>query len=138
MARKTKDITIDKPGRDFGREFQLTELPAWDAFIVASKLAHALTVSGINLPDMAKTPEGIAEVGLTMLLYIKPEVGHPILEQLKDCVKAYPPKRKSGTGAFELAQANQPQEPATWLTLLTALYHLHLGFSKAADSPNSA
>lgn len=138
MARKSKDVEITAEGRDLGRVFKITELPAWDAFIVASKLAHALTVSGINLPDMAKTPEGIAEVGLTMLLYIKPDVGHPILEQLRECVQVYPPKRKAGSAAFDLVAASMPQEPATWLKLLTELYHLHLGFSKAAATPSSA
>lgn len=137
MSRKSKDIEITKEGRDFGRVFKITELPSWDAFIVASKLAHALTVTGINLPELAKSPEGIAEAGLTMLLYVKPDVGIPLLEQLRDCVQAYPPKRKPGTQAMDLVQANQPHEPATWFRLLTELYHLHLGFSAAAATPNS-
>ena len=136
-GRKTKDVTITKDGRDCDRVFKLTELDSWDAFIIAAKIAHALQASGINLPQVARTPEGLAEAGMDLLLYIKPDVGVPLLQELRECITVYPPKAKPGMPAMPLSQPNMPHETGTWLTLYRELFFLHLGFSQAAATPIS-
>ena len=135
--RKTKDVTIQKEGRDCGRVFKLTELDSWNAFIIAAKIAHALQQSGVNLPQIARTPEGVAEAGLDLLLFVKPEIGIPLLEELRECIQVYRPKSKPNEPALPLSGPNMPHEAGTWLTLYRELFYLHLGFSPAASSPIS-
>lgn len=137
MGRKTERVTIDAPGRDLGRVFILTELDSWSALILTAKIAHALTISGINVPEIAKNPEGLAEGGIRLMTYIAPSVAEPILNELRECVTVLPPRAKPGSLAQPLIPENQPHEIRTWFTLLTKLYYLHLGFSPAADIPTS-
>jgi hypothetical protein len=137
MGRKTERVVIDTPGRDLGRVFVITEMDSWNALILTSKIAHALSVSGINVPEIAKSPEGLAEAGIRLMTYIAPAVAVPIMEELRECVAVLPPRAKPGSPAQPLIPENQPHEIRTWFTLLTKLYYLHLGFSPAANTPIS-
>lgn len=137
MGRKTERVTISDPGRDNGRVFVLTEMDSWNALILTSKIAHALSVSGINVPEIAKSPEGLAEAGIRLMTFIAPAVATPIMEELRECITVLPPKGKPGAMPQPLIPENQPHEIKTWFTLLTRLYYLHLGFSPAADTPTS-
>jgi hypothetical protein len=137
MGRKTERVVIDSPGRDLGRVFVLTEMDSLAALILTAKVAHALSVSGINVPEIAKSPEGLAEGGIRLMTYIAPAVAEPLLHELRDCIGVMPPKAKPGAVAQPLIAENQPHEIKTWFTLLTKLYYLHLGFSPAANIPTS-
>lgn len=137
MGRKTERVVIDTPGRDLGRVFVLTEMDSWSALILTSKIAHALSLAGINVPEIAKSPEGLAEGGIRLMTYIAPAVAEPILHELRECIGVMPPKAKPGAVPQPLIAENQPHEIRTWFTLLTKLFYLHLGFSPAANIPTS-
>lgn len=137
MARNFERVTITDAGRDHGRTFLLTEMDSWSALILCSKIAHALSLSGINVPEVAKSPEGLAEGGIRLMTYIAPAVAEPILHELRECIGVFPPKAKPGALPQPLIAENQPHEIKTWFTLLTKLYYLHLGFSPAASIPTS-
>ncbi len=137
MGRNSERVVIDAPGRDLGRVFILTEMDSWAALMITAKIAHALSLSGINVPEVAKSPEGLAEGGIRLMSYIAPAVAEPILNELRDCIGVMPPKAKAGAVPQPLIPENQPHEIKTWFTLLTKLYYLHLGFSPAANIPTS-
>lgn len=52
MARKTCRVTIDADGRDKGKTFVLTELPALDIERWTVRLILALGKNGVSLPDV--------------------------------------------------------------------------------------
>jgi hypothetical protein len=131
MARKEKLVTIDDEGRDNGRTFVLTEMDSWEATVLTAKIAHALAVSGIDIPAIAKNPEGLAEAGIRLMMYIAPQVGVPIMEQVKDCIQCTTPKGAT----VPMIEDNKPQEIRTWFTLFKEIFYLHLGFSEAASTP---
>lgn len=137
MGRKSEKVVIDTPGRDLGRVFVINEMDSWSALILTAKIAHALSASGINVPEVAKSPEGLAEGGIRLMTYIAPAVAEPILQELRECITVMPPKARPGAIAQPLIAENQPHEIRTWFTLLTKLYYLHLGFSPAASIPTS-
>lgn len=137
MGRKTERVTISDPGRDNGRVFVITEMDSWNALVLTAKIAHALSVSGINVPEIVKSPEGLAEAGIRLMTYIAPAVAVPLMEELRECISVMPPRVKAGIPPQPLIPENQPHEIKTWFTLLTRLYYLHLGFSPAADIPTS-
>lgn len=137
MGRKSERVTIDTPGRDLGRVFVITEMDSWDALLLTARISHALSMSGINVPEIIKSPEGLAEAGIRLMTYIAPAVAEPILERLRECIGVMPPRAKAGIPPQPLIPENQPHEIRTWFTLLTRLYYLHLGFSPAVDTPNS-
>jgi len=54
MARKTCRVTIDADGRDKGKTFILTELPALDIERWTVRLVLALGKNGVNLPNTSQ------------------------------------------------------------------------------------
>jgi hypothetical protein len=136
MGRKTERVgPLVDHGRDTGRVFILTEMDSWNALILTAKISHALTMSGINVPEIMKSPEGLAEAGIRLMTYIAPAVAVPLMEEVRDCITVMSPKQKGMPQP--LIPENQPHEIKTWFTLLSKLYYLHLGFSPAADIPTS-
>src|SRR6185437_6783611 len=62
MSRKTKDITIDAPGRDQGKTFRLTELAAKPAEKWANRVFLALARSGLDLPPNLDLTGGMSGI----------------------------------------------------------------------------
>ena len=91
MALKSRDITIEK-GRDAGRVFRLTEMPAAKADNWAMRALIALAIGGVDLQGIIPQQGMIGMVGATLgaLGRIKPEDAIPLLNELLDCVEIIP------------------------------------------------
>lgn len=146
MARRTKTVTIDTPavaavpesvvggnklpatpakaeGRDHGKAFLVTEMPAWDATLFAAKALLALTNAGATVPDSTSGMAGLAVAGLQALEKLSFPQLKPLLEEMITCVQyvhkpGHPPQD---------ARENI-EEVSTYLTLFRAAFVLHTGF----------
>lgn len=138
MARKTETVTISADGRDRGKTFVLTELPAEQAeewFIRATAL---LVRSGADVPAgmFQAGPAAFFAIGVVAALM---GLGRapwaevkPLLDEMFACV-AWKPNIPQGlpTSDRHILDA-QIEEVATRLLLRERVLSLHLGFSVAA------
>jgi hypothetical protein len=146
MARRTETLTI--PGirseaageRDNGKVFILTEMDAYSGQDWALRALLALAASGVQLPAGATTTgwAGLASFGVTALLQAPYGAIKPLLDEMLAQAKY---QHHSTTGKPMPPQpiihgANcQIEEIKTFLTLHTALFKLHTGFSPADATP---
>lgn len=139
MARKTVTITIDKAGRDLGKKFQITEMPAYQAERWATRALLAITNSGLEVPEnFAKSGmAAMASFGLNMLTSIDFDTAAPLLDEMMSCVQI---DMSNGIvrELMEEGDGADIEEVATRLTLRKAVIELHLGFSFAGLSQTMA
>ena len=86
MARKTS--TFIGEGRDKGKHFLLTEMPATKAEDWAIRAMLALGAANVEIPDGALQlgMAALAEIGIKKLFSINPEQMRPLLAELMECV----------------------------------------------------
>ena len=139
MARKTKLVTITAEGRDNGKGFFLTEMPAVQTEKWAARALLALTSSGVELPEGfdARTASSaqLVSVGLEAFGKAKWDLIEPLLDEMMSCVQYVGNPEKSPD--VKLAMSSVPdaiEEVTTLLTIRKELLELHLGFS-LADRP---
>lgn len=135
---RTKEVTIDaeKGGRDAGKTYLLTEMPAIQADKWAMRFLNALLASGISIPDDAVGAglAGLASVASKMgeafgtFRGLNMDAIEPLLDQLLDCVQF---KASGGSLRKLMHSAGDIQEVKTIWTLRRELLELHLGFSLA-------
>nr|DAR77813.1 MAG TPA: tail assembly chaperone protein [Caudoviricetes sp.] len=89
MALKTKIVTIEK-GRDKGKKFEITEMPAAKIDNWAMRVLLALAGAGIDVAEANEGMMGLAKVAFAALGKIPPSVSVPLLDELLDCVKFIP------------------------------------------------
>ena len=132
MARATAIHTIMDGGRDQGKAFVLTELPASAAEAWAMRAILALMQSGVNLPDGFERTgmAGIAEIGFKALSGLQWEIAKPLLDEMWDCVKFLPDPKKPQMVRALIEE--DIEEIATRLKLRWEVFQLHVGFLKAA------
>jgi hypothetical protein len=92
MARKTAIITISAEGRDNGKVFLLTEMPASRAEAWGMRALLALAGGGVEVPDnfMGQGLAGIAIMGVQALGKLDWEVARPLLDEMFECIKVVP------------------------------------------------
>ena len=131
MARKQLDITISAEGRDKGKMFQITEMPASKAEKWAIRTMLALGKSGVEIPDnlQAQGMAGIASLGVRALTSLNFEDAEPLLAEMFDCVKCVPdPTRPEVTRALI---EDDIEEVSTRLSLRKDILSLHIDFFTA-------
>lgn len=131
MARKTANVTIDDEGRDRGKVFVLTELPASKAEAWAYRALLALIAGGVEVPDGFERMgmAGMAEIGIRALSSLKWEVAEPLLAEMWECVRFMPDPAKP-----QLIRAlieEDIEEIATRVKLRAEVWSLHADFLKA-------
>lgn len=141
MSRKEKTVTITAEGRDRGKAFFLTEMPADQGERWAFRTLLALSRGGIDLPP------GIFDGGFaglsTMLPYflvigLKSLHGaqwaevEPLLDEMMLCVQWKPPGGAPLQPLFPGVNC-QIEEVATRVKLRQEVLQLHVNFS-VADS----
>lgn len=89
MALKNKTIVIEK-GRDAGKQFLITEMPAAKIDNWAMRVLLALAGAGIDVAEASEGMMGLARVAFAALGRIPPDVALPLLDELLDCVQAVP------------------------------------------------
>lgn len=151
MTRHVRVVTITEDGRDKGKSFTLTEMPAdqgeWWAIRALSVLGNA----GLDLPKNALDAgmAGLASleatrgavsalfvVGLRMLPGVDVHALRPLLDEMMTCVQ-YQPPGKFAAQAINDGVMSQIEEIQTRLQLRAELLELHLGFSIAGLVSNS-
>lgn len=130
MARRTVDVTISAEGRDKGKVFRITELPADEAEEWAMRAILALANNGVDIPEeVMANPSlaGIAFVGTKALGRINANEAIPLLKTMMSCVTVVTDvgvarSLVEGPGA-------DIEEIQTRLFLRAEVISLHLGFS---------
>jgi hypothetical protein len=131
MARKQLDILVSAEGRDKGKMFQITEMPASKAEKWAIRTMLALGKSGVEIPDdlQAQGMAGIASLGIRALTSLNFEDAEPLLAEMFDCVKCVPdPTRPEVTRALV---EDDIEEVSTRLLLRKDILSLHIDFFTA-------
>lgn len=133
MARKTKEVTITTEGRDRGKVFIITEMPASRAEKWAARALLAITRSGVPMPEELRGAgmAAIAIVGLRAILSLSFDDAEPLLDEMMTCVQIKMPALTrpiidDGTEGEDI------EEPETRLLLRSEVLELHTGFSLAA------
>ncbi len=130
--RKTATYTVEAEGRDKGKTFVLTEMPAARAEDWAIRALLALGSANVDLPEGLEGlgMAGLAEVGLKKLFALNHETIRPLLAELMECVQVQPdPRRPEVKRAMIDGDA---EEVRTLLTLKYEVLKLHLDFSLGA------
>lgn len=131
MARKTKIITIDADGRDAGKSFLITEMPASQGEKWAARAFLALAKSGIEVPDNIQDMglAGIATVGLQAFGGVPWDLAEPLMDEMFRCVARIPDMSKPDV-ARPLVE-DDTEEIGTRVKLRAEVFELHTGFSQA-------
>lgn len=91
MARREIHFKIeDKASRDFGSEFIITEMSAWDAEELAQDIFRSMGDSGFSgiSPDVINMGcAGLATVGLSVLSAASPDVSKQLRDRLMSTVQ---------------------------------------------------
>jgi flagellar motor component MotA len=131
MARSTVNYTVKDEGRDSGKVFVLTEMPASKAESWAMRALLALMASGVEVPEgfdrmgMA----AMAEIGIRALSGLKWETAEPLLAEMWDCVQIMPDPTKPHVVRRLIEE--DIEEIATRVKLRAEVWKLHTGFLKA-------
>lgn len=127
--RKKKTVTIESEGRDKGKLFVLTEMPAAKAEGLALKIILLLTKSGINIPQNLEDlgVAGLASYGLELLSYIKYDELEPIIDEVWKCVQI---QGSNGVTRklIEDDESGDIEEISTRFFLKKEVISLHLNF----------
>lgn len=134
--RKTRDVTIEQEGRDKGRVYRITEMPASVAERWAIRALTAASRTNLDIGNvLGLGMQGIAIVGVTALLSSRFEELEPLLDEMMACIK---PHMIDG----QVIKVDRPldesdiEEVSTRLRLRREVLELHVGFSIADGLSN--
>lgn len=124
MARKEASFVADT-GRDKGKQFLITEMPASQAESWAIKAILAVGKAGIEIPEniASQGMAGLLAVGYMNLLKIPFEAAKPLLDEMMSCVQFIP----SSNVKRPLIE-DDIEEVQTRLLLRKAIWNLHMDF----------
>ena len=139
MARKTTTYTVDSEGRDKGKQFQLTEMPATKAEDWAIRAMFALGAANVEIPEGALQlgMASLAEIGIKKLFAVEAAQMRPLLAELMECVELVPNPQKPQVKIKYPVFESQVEEVKTLLLLKWEVLKLHLDFSLAASLSES-
>lgn len=128
--RKTKMVTVEAEGRDRGKVFLVTEMPAMQAEAWAIRAFFALANAGVELEDGYENMgmAGLAYVGLRALTRVRYEDAKPLLDEMMTCVKIVPDPSNPAF-ARDLVGQDDVEEAATLMILRAEVFELHTDFS---------
>lgn len=131
--RKTKDVVVALEGRDKGKVFRITEMPASQAEKWATRAFLALAHSGVEVPEYVSGAgmAGIAVLGLKALGGVSFEEAEPLMDEMMACVTIVRDP-KQPMMAFGLMEQDT-EEVSTRVLLRGEVFELHTGFSFAAE-----
>jgi hypothetical protein len=139
MARKTKTVVVSAEGRDQGKVFLLTEMPATRAEEWGIRLLLAMTKNGIDVPDdMASAGlAGVAAMGIKALGGVPFSDAKPLMAEMFACIQ----RVMSDPGRPEIVRGlveDDIEEIATRLMLRKEVFGLHVDFSRLVGNWTSA
>jgi hypothetical protein len=124
-VRATKTVTITAEGRDKGRTFLLTEMPASQAEEWATRALSAMARSGVDIPPeyVSQGWGAIAFIGIRSLLAADFEDVKPLLAEMMSCVQSVQPAITRPLVETDI------EEVATRIYLRDEVFRLHANFS---------
>ena len=134
MARKEEPITIKAEGRDKGKTFVMTEMPATKAAKWALRAFLAIARNGVDIPEEVA---GMGMRGILLIGFVRAigsmsfDDAERLTDELMECVEYVANVREP------LASRRRPleediEEIETHLMLRKAVFDLHVDFSKLA------
>lgn len=128
MARKTLTVTIQDEGRDKGKTFILTEMPAAQVEKWATRALLALARNEVDIPSGIENAglAGLVEIGRQALSRLSFEDIEPLMDEMFGCVRLQP-----DAGRPEVIRDLIPddiEEVSTRIKLRGELWNLHTGF----------
>lgn len=127
--RHTIDVQIDEEGRDKGKLFRITEMPAWRGEEWGMKVLLALTKAGADIPDPKLGIAGVKIAGLQAMAGLNFAELKPLLDEMFECIVRVPdPKVLTRTRPL---QDDDTEEVTTRLRLRAEVFNLHTDFLKA-------
>ena len=136
--RKTEIVTIEREGRDKGRSYLLTEMPAMRIEKWAAKALLALGRSGVEVSDdiASAGAAAILAAGIGSFAKIAFEDAEPLMDEMMECVSIIPDQHRrdpmSNLPVSRPLIEDDIEELATLLQIRGGLFELHLGFSVTA------
>jgi hypothetical protein len=129
IMRKTLTYVVRDEGRDQGKSFLLTEMPADQAESWAIRAFLAMAKGGIELPEGIESSgfAGIAKLGLTLLLQMPFELAKPLLDEMMACVQILP--NPNNPSVVRALIGDDIEEVATRIKLRKEVFGLHVNFS---------
>lgn len=146
MGRRTRVVTITADGRDKGKSFLVTEMPADQGEWWAARALIVMGNAGVDMPANAlgsamagmaavEASKGAASalflVGLRMLPGVDPVTLKPLLDEMMTCVAYQPPGQGVPAQSLMEGAYGQIEEISTRLQLRAEILEVHLGFSLA-------
>ena len=135
MARKTLTFTVDDKGRDAGKKYLITEMPASQAERWAIRVILAIGKAGIEIPEglASQGMAGLAAVGLMSLPRIPFADAEPLLDEMMGCVQ------RIEVSAIRPLVEDDIEEVGTRFKLRKAIFELHTDFfGDATDSTSES
>lgn len=131
MSRATVNFKVTDEGRDQGKTFVITELPASQAEAWAMRAILALMANGTDLPEGFERSgmAGMVEVGIKALSGLRWDVAEPLLAEMWQCVQIMPDPSKPHV--VRTLIEDDIEEILTRVKLRAEVWKLHAGFLKA-------
>lgn len=138
MSRKTTRITIAEEGRDKGKSFVLTELPADQAerWFIRAMLCMVQSGADISPEVIQGGAASFAALGLQALGGVAWGSLEPLLDEMWECV-SYQHAPNIPLQSISPGINSQIEEVATRFALRVAVLELHTGFFIPGASPTS-
>jgi hypothetical protein len=142
MARKTKEVTIpDDGGRDAGKTFILTELPASQAEKWAARVWLGLARSGSSFrPTEEDAASGLAGVatalvrqGVSLFSNMQWHDFEPLMDEMWQCVRIKDVLPGGKPNVRQIYEDHDIEELATRLLLRMEVLKLHVDFFPAVS-----
>ncbi|EIF30967.1 hypothetical protein BCh11DRAFT_06479 [Burkholderia sp. Ch1-1] len=137
MRKSTVFTATD--GRDKGKAFLITELPAEEAEDWAMRALFTMVNAGVEIPDelLGAGLAGLAALGLKSLTKVPYDAAKPLFQTMMQCVQVLPDPRDHRT-VRPLMTDEDIEEVSTRLALRKAVMNLHMGFFLDAARSQSA
>lgn len=134
MARKVLTYKVPQAGRDQGKTFVLTEMPATQAEKWAIRLFLAMAKSGLDLPESVTESgmAGLAKMGLELLVKVNYADAEPLLDEMMACITIQP-----SPGITRDLVDDDIEEVATRIRLRQEIFRLHVDFFPAGGQSTS-
>jgi hypothetical protein len=131
MSRKTENYKVIDEGRDCGKVFVLTEMPASRAEAWAMRALFALLANNADIPPgiASMGMAGMAQIGIKALSGLRWEVAEPLLAEMWSCVQIMPDPSKPHIVRPLIEE--DIEELMTRVKLRAEVWKLHAGFLKA-------
>jgi hypothetical protein len=139
MPRKIERLVITSEGRDKGKTFVLTEMPADQGERLANRIVFALLNTGAAIPEEALGAgwAALAALGLEAIGMLKAEVVQGILADAWASCVLYEHSPKNPLQFIVEGVNSQIEEVKTRYEIHLALWKLHTGFSLPVAPPTS-